>query len=167
MVWHLLWTQRNITWVTDCGRCITCLFSLHGSGQMQTRAEAQYEWSGTWLAVGYWGILSFSQRLIHYSAHFPRVEIQHIFLFNHVCQLSDFIRAMFHIHLLRFAQRRAMNETILALLKQQLVHVFCEPNFWAITQISGWGLGFCSSGLIFSQASLLFLYQLSITPGNF
>ena len=34
-----------------------------------------------------WSILSFCQRLIHYSARFPGGEIQHIFLFNHVCQL--------------------------------------------------------------------------------
>ncbi len=86
----------------------------------------------------------------------PGVEIQHIFLFNHVCQLSDFIRAMFHIHLLRFSQCRPMNETILALLKQQLVRVFCEPNFWAITQISGWGFWFCSSDLIFLRSLFFF-----------
>ncbi len=127
---------------------------LHRSGQMQKRVEAQYEWSDTWLAAGCGGILSFSQRLIHYSARFPGVEIQHIFLFNHVCQLFDFIRAMFHIHLLRFSQCWPMNETVLALLKQQLVHVFSEPNFWAITQISGWGSWFRSSDLIsFSRLS--------------
>lgn len=116
---------------------------------MQKRAKARYELSDTWLAAGCWSIWTFSQRLIHYTACFPKVEIQHIFLFKHVCQLSGFIRALFRIHLLRFSQCRSMNETILALLKQQLVHVFCEPNFWAITQISGWGFWLCSSDLIF------------------
>lgn len=72
----------------------------------------------------------FSQHLIHYSARFPGVEKHHVFLFNHACQLSDFIRPMFHVHLLRFSQCWPMNETVLALLKQQLVHVFHESNFW-------------------------------------
>lgn len=113
---------------------------LHRSGQMQRRAEAQCEWSDTWLAAGpfkHFVFQSASNSLQQNVLYFHGVEIQHIFLFNHVCQLSDFIRAVFHIHLLRFSLCRPMNETILALLKQQLVHVFCEPNFWAITQISG------------------------------
>lgn len=147
-----------MTLVIDCGSYIKLFLFLRRSGQMQKRVEAQYERSDTWLAAGCWGILSFSQCLIHYSVRFPGVEIQHIFLFNHVCQLSDFIRAMLHIHLLRFCQCRPMNEPILALLKQQLVHVFCEPNFWAITQISGWGFWFCSSDLIFSPVSLSLLF---------
>lgn len=78
-----------------------------------------------------------------------------LILFGHVCQLSDFIRAMFHIHLLRFPQCRSMNETTSALLKQQHVHAFCEPNFGAITQISGWSHGF----LLFRS---LFLFCQSI-----
>lgn len=76
------------------------------------------------------------------------MEIHHISLFNHVGQLSDFITTLFHIRLLKFSHCCSMNETISALLKQQLVHVFCEPNFWAITHISGWGFWFCSSHLI-------------------
>lgn len=129
---------------------------MHVSGQMQGRAGAQYKWSDTWLSADCWGILCFSQHLIHYRARYPGVEKQHRSLFNHVCQPSDFIRAMFRIHLLRFSQCRPMNETILALLKQPLVHVFCESNFWAITQISGQGFWFCCSGFIFLQSLSLF-----------
>lgn len=131
------------------------LFFLHHSGQMQKRVAAQLELSDTWLAAACCSILSFSQCLIHYSAIFPRVEIQHIFIFNLVCHLFEFIGCLFHIHLLRFSQCRSMNETILALLKHQPVHVFCEPNFWAITQISGWGLWFLPLRSRFSPFSLL------------
>lgn len=81
--------------------------------------------------------LCVSQRLIHCSVHFSGVEMQDIFLFDHVCQFSDFISAMFHIQVLRFPSLCSTNESILALLKQELVLVFCEPKFLAITQISG------------------------------
>jgi hypothetical protein len=64
--------------------------------------------------------------------------------FNHVCQLWVLLGLCFTFIYTGLSHCSAVNETILALLKQQLVHVFCELNFRAITQINGMVFWFCS-----------------------
>lgn len=104
---------------------------------------------------------SFRQRLITTAPTFPEWKYGTFFYST----MSVSLLILFRINLHRLSQCQPMNETILALLKHCLVHVVCEPNFGAITQISGWA--FWSSDLIFLQPLYFFLYQLSITRANF
>lgn len=88
---------------------------------------------------------------------------------------SDYIRAMFHIHLLGFPLRRTVNETISALLKQQRVCVFLVKQILGqLPRSVAEAFGFSPHIYLFSILIVsrflplfLFLYQLSIKRGKF
>lgn len=105
-----------------------------------------------------------SSRLPRLSA-FPLqwLEIQQVFMFSRVCQLSDFTRAVFHIHLLPFSRCLAVNETISAWLKQQLVTCLVCTKFLGNYSDQWRGCLLLRFRSRFSPSALFFLLLFSLT----